>query len=209
MASLYNEQFLPAELQSQIGALRAAGVPDDLLSAHITTILEQMEAKTTRVQLDVWRIEESLGERVEKALQKNEADLRSQLGETNGMLSDLLSGQRTQEAATLQLRAEFQQIGEHITDNRQRIEALEVTVAGHDAAKDRSIEDRRLLRQDMDASIAHRAHLQRTLDTELPAIKLAIAAQDKRHAAQIAELTEAVARIEALLELAGDHEAGR
>lgn len=129
MAQLYNEQFLPAELQAQIGALRAAGVADRLIAPMITTILAQMEAKTTKVQLDVWRIEESLGERMERASNKIESDLRTQLGETNGMLSELLSGQQKQEAATGALRAEFQVFGETVSERltgvEQRMDASE------------------------------------------------------------------------------------
>lgn len=197
MSQLYNEQFLPAELQAQIGALRAAGVPDSLLSSHIETILAQMEAKTTRVQLDVWKIEESLGERVERAIAKQDADLRTQLGATNQISVDILAAVREQGAALATARAEFHHgmgaIGERVTDNTLRIEAIEQKVTEHDHSRDRSIEERQLLRQDMDESKAHRVRLQSGQETMQQ---------------QLIELAEAVQRIEALLEPAGTHEAG-
>lgn len=210
MTPLYNEQFLPAELQTQIGALRAAGVPDALLASHIETILAQMEAKTTKVQLDVWRIEESLGERVEKAITKQDADLRTQLGETNGILSELLGGQREQGAAMESLRTEFHHglaaIGERVSDIEGRTMQLEQTVAAHAQSRDQSIEDRRMLRKDMDESKQHRARIQHTLDTELPAISEAIRAQDMRHSAQISAIVQRLLEIERLLEPAGNHD---
>lgn len=139
---IHNEQFLPAELQAQIGDMRAAGVADSLLGPLITALLAQLEAKTTKVQLDVWRIEESLGERMERAVAKQDADLRSQLGETNGMLSELLRGQQTQGAATEQLRAEFQQVGERLSEIEGWQPQVEAELASFRESRDQSREQR-------------------------------------------------------------------
>lgn len=142
------------------------------------------------------------------ALGRAELGLKDQLQElievskdTHLLVQTVHGAQSEQGAVVVALRAEFhggmQQVGERLTDLEGRTGTLERTVAAHDESRDRSIEERRLLRADMDASKTHRAQIQRTLDAELPAIKR-----------ELSDLAEAVHRIETLLEVAGEHEAG-
>jgi hypothetical protein len=132
------------------------------------------------------------------ALGRAELNLKDQLSELievvkedHILIQDIHTGQADQGAAVTALRAEFrdgmQLVGERLTDVEGRATVLETTVAAHDRSRDQSIEERRLLRRDMDESKAHRAKLQATLD----------------------QIDKRLAEIERLLELAGDHhEAG-
>jgi hypothetical protein len=116
--------------------------------------------------------------------------------------------QSEQGAAVVALRAEFLTFGETVSSRMLDIEAhavaLEARVTAHDQSRDQSIEDRRLLRQDMNESQAHRARIQSRLDTELPAISAAIRAQDERHGKQLDAFGQRLASIERLLEVAGE-----
>ena len=113
---LHNFSILPIELQASVVDLRAAGVPEHTIDILIGRMFTALEAKSNKIQTDVWRIEESLGEKVEKIGDKLQGDLRTALGETNGMLSDIHTAVQGQEAAVLGLRAEFQSVGERLSD---------------------------------------------------------------------------------------------
>ncbi len=122
------------------------------------------------------------------ALGRAELNMKDQISElievskeTHLLVQGVHTAQAEQGAVVFELRAGFQSVGERITDNTLRIADLEKKTAEHDRTRDQSIEDRRLLRQDMDESKAHRTRIQRTLD----------------------ELNEAIARIE--LQLSEHH----
>lgn len=211
----YAFPFLPLEVQASIKEMAALGIPESAIDLLIARTAKAIEDKTTTLQMDVVRIEGSIERRVDLIGEKLASDLRTVLGETNGMLVDIRTAQQTQEAAVTGLRAEFhdgmQAIGERVTDNTARIGDLEQKVAEHDQSRDQSIEDRRLLRQDMDESKAHRARIQETLDTALPAISDGMREMNERHGGQLQKLTEEFAAMrQQLLELAGNgtHEAG-
>lgn len=131
------------------------------------------------------------------ALGRAELNLKDQLSELIEVSKETQMLIQGQGAAITGLRAEFhdgmQAFGERLNDVETRTDALERTVAGHSQSRDQSIQDRRLLRQDMDASKQHRAQIQARLDSELPDIKR-----------RLADLGDAVQRIEQLLEPAGD-----
>lgn len=153
------------------------------------------------------------------ALGRAELDLGDKLTEmielgkeTHMLIQSVHHAQAEQGAAVTGLRAEFHdgmlQVGERLTDVEGRTMQLEINVAAHDTSRDVSIEERRLLRQDMNESKRHRATMQATLDTALPAIEAAIRDLDTRHGGQIGILTAQLHAIQHLLEIADQHEAG-
>jgi len=122
------------------------------------------------------------------ALGRAELNLKEQLAELIEVSKDTHLLVQGQGAAVVELRAEFHQgmraVGERLTSVEADTEALKRTVAGHDQSRDRSIEDRRILRREMDESKAHRAQIQVTLN----------------------QIDTRLAAIEQLLEVAGDHD---
>jgi hypothetical protein len=153
------------------------------------------------------------------ALGRAELDLGDKLAElievvkdTHMTVQSVHTAQGEQGAAVGALRAEFhdgmQAVGERLSEVEGRTMALGEKVAEHDRSRDRSLEDRRLLREDMNESKEHRAKIQTTLDTELPAIRAAIQDLNTRHGGQIASLATQLQEIQRLLEIAGQHEAG-
>lgn len=90
--------------------------------------------------------------------------MAEQLGATNDMLGELLAGQRRQEAALHAARAEFQALGERLSE-------VESKVAEHDHSRDASIAERRELRvaleqlnRRMDESADDRAEIHSQLE---------------------------------------------
>lgn len=156
------------------------------------------------------------------ALGRAELNLKDQMSELIEVtkeihinVQDVQATQTEQGAVVFALRAEFQQVGERLNDVEGRTAQLEATVAEHSQSRDRSIEDRGLLRQDMDESKAHRARLQtgqeamnQRLDTALPAIEAAIRDLNIRHGGQITHLAGQLQEIQRLLEIAGNHDDG-
>lgn len=144
------------------------------------------------------------------ALGRAELNLKDQLVELIEVSKDTHLLVQGQGAAVDGLRAEFhnsmQQVGERVSDNTLRIADLEQKVAEHDQSRDQSIEDRRLLRQDMTESQAHRTRIQHTLDVELPRISAAIRDLNERHGGQITAMAAQLREIQQLLEIAGNHD---
>lgn len=190
---MYNFEYLPVEVQAQIKALQTAGASERMLESLIDSILRASEAKTTSLQLELEKIHNSINRQVNAIGDKLTADNTAHHGASNQMLIDIRSIVQNQGAAVDALRAEFQQTGERLSGIEFRTVALEATAIAHDRSRDQSIDERRLLRQDMDASKAHRAQLQETLDTELPDIQR-----------QLTELAGALRRVEEMLEFARD-----
>jgi hypothetical protein len=118
----YAFSFLPLEVQTSIKELAALGTPESAIDLLIERTSKALEAKTTSLQLDIVRIEESLNTRVERIGEKLQADLRTQHGETNAMLLDVRNAQIAQEAAAHQLRADFQAFGETVSDRLTGVE---------------------------------------------------------------------------------------
>jgi len=119
---MHNLQFLPVEVQTSIAELRALNVPESALALLVERITRASEAKTNSLQMDVIRIEESIGKRVDRIGEKLRADLRTQHGETNGMLIDIRSSTQQQEAAVEALRADFQSFGEAVSERLTGVE---------------------------------------------------------------------------------------
>lgn len=179
-------QFLPTEVQASLHDLLESGVDQDKVALLVDRLLHASEAKTTDLQMSIVRIEEALNTRVDRIGDRLAGDMQTRLGASNQMLIDIHQLVQGQEATVTGLWAEFQAVGERVSDNVMRIEQLERKVKEHDHSRDTSIQERQMLRQDMDESKAHRTRIQAVLD----------------------DLTEAVQRIEQLLEVAGNHEAG-
>lgn len=195
-------QYLPVELQATLVDMRAAGTSDDRLNRLILLILADREAKVTGLQMELVKIHDSINTQIGRNYDKLRDDLRTQNGATNQMIVDTLGIVQRLEAATGGLRAEFHnglaQVGERLNENDLWRAEVDQERASFRQSRDASIADRRRHDHDMAESKEHRAHIQQTLDTELPAIK-----------EQIGALAEAVQRIEAALALNGQHtEAG-
>lgn len=129
MASHYLN-FLPLEIQTSIAELRSLGTPDRMLDLLIERIFKAGETKTTSLQMDIVRIEDSINARLERIGVKLGADLQSQLGATNDMLVDIRTSVQNHEAATHQLRAEFQTFGESVSGRVDDLEGWRATVDG-------------------------------------------------------------------------------
>lgn len=194
----YAFPFLPIELQTSINEMIALGVPQSAVDLLVERASKAIEAKTISAQRDVIEIEAASNTRVDQISARLEERLRTIMGDTNGMLADTHTIVQNTEAAVTGLRAEFHDglsaIGERVTDNTARIEDLERKVGEHDQSRDQSIEERKLLREDMNESKAHRGRIQERLDTDLPAIFK-----------QLGDLSLAVERMEQALALAGNH----
>lgn len=107
---LHNFSILPIELQASVVELRAAGVPESAIDTLVTRMLAALEVKTNKVQADVWRIEASLGEKLEQIGNKLESDLQTQHGETNGMLVELRSAQQRAHPQIMEARQDVADI---------------------------------------------------------------------------------------------------
>lgn len=151
------------------------------------------------------------------ALGRAELNIKDQLIElievskdTHLLVQGVQTTQSSQEAAAGALWAAFQSFSESLTQWREEIEAwrgmVDGTLESFSQSRAQSIEERKLLREDMDESKTHRARMQHTLDTALPAITQAITALDTRHGSQIKALTAQLEEIQRLLEIAGQHE---
>jgi hypothetical protein len=162
----HNLQFLPLEIQTSIAELRALGTPDHALGLLVDRILKASEAKTTSLQMDIVRIEDAITLRLDRLGEKIVADMHTQHGATNSMLLDVRALAQNQEAATIQLRAEFQAFGEsvsgHIADVRDRQTELEQRV---DAQYQESRRDRTDLRAQSEQTQSAVGDLRARLDT--------------------------------------------
>lgn len=188
---IHNLTLLPIELQASIADLQQSGIPEAALVVMVERMLNALEAKTTKVQLDVWQIETNLGARIDKIGGKLEADLRTQHGATNGMLVDLRTLVQDQGAAVMALRAEFQSAGEVLSE---RIGGLEERMAASEA-------DRKDIRAE---GQRERSALQVQFNRLEASVNAALdRAMDP---GRVAELVAMIERHEQLL--SGKHEAG-
>jgi hypothetical protein len=83
--------LLPVELQASVVELRQAHVSEDAIDTLIARTLQALGVKSNKVQVEVWQMEERLGQQLTQIGDKLQADLQAQHGETNGMLVDLRS----------------------------------------------------------------------------------------------------------------------
>jgi len=120
---MHNLQFLPVEVQTSIAELRTFAVPDETIARLVDRILKASEAKVTSLQMDITRIEESLERRVDLIGQKLQADLRTQHGETNGMLIEVRGAQLLAHPQITELRDAFVHSSEFAAAERARLEA--------------------------------------------------------------------------------------
>lgn len=183
--------LLPIELQASVAELRAAQVPEAAIDSLIARTLTALGAKTNQVQLDVWAIEQRLGSQLEQIGLKLQADLHSQHGATNVMLADL-------NTAWLNARPMIEEAGRGIAELKKQLQELgqwrsriESAIVSLSAFREESTADRQQIRD-------------------------AVTDQDQRHGRQIADLIREIrefnlrlSEIERLLEVAGNHEAGR
>jgi hypothetical protein len=207
---------LPATSAELSEALRTAAQFADSDAARLE-YTNAADALDRAVQYTRQHGDEPTRDALAYALGRAELNLKDQMHElidvskdTHIIVQDVQAAQREQGAAVVALRAEFLTYGEQLSERLHDIEAnaaaLEARVTAHDQSRDQSIEDRKLLRQDMNESKAHRARIQERLDTDLPAIGAAIRAQDERHGRQIDGFDRRLANIERLLEVAGEHD---
>lgn len=125
-------------------------------------------------------------------VEEHEAGLRGQYARSVGnqeMIIDHLTRQEGRDTQILTALTNFQagldRLGEDVTGIKQameerflaletRMERAERKLASHDESRDASIDERRLLRQDMDASKAHRVALQEgqdRIETDVSALR--------------------------------------
>lgn len=183
-------ELLPIELQASVVELRAAHVAETTIDTLITRTMTALGVKSNKVQVEVWKMEERLGAQLEQIGNKLQADLRTQNGETNGMLADL-------NLAWTNARPLIEEAGRGIADLKKQWSELEqwrsrieATLVSFSEFRTESTDDRKGLRD-------------------------AVAQQDTRHERQIDDLieqfrvfSERLSAIEQLLEIAGSHEAG-
>src|SRR5258707_13530944 len=86
--------LLPIELQASVVELRAAQVPESAIETLIARTLQALGVKSNKVQIEVWQMEERLGNQLAQIGDKLQADLQTQHGATNDMLLELRQAQR-------------------------------------------------------------------------------------------------------------------
>lgn len=133
-------QYLPIELQASIADLQAAGASDDHLNQLIARMLAASEAKTTDLQLGLGRIHDSIKQQIKRLGDALRGDLRTERGETNGMLVDLRQAIEEAGRGIADLKKQWQELGEW----RSRVEAA---LLGISEFRDESTKDRRDLRE--------------------------------------------------------------
>ena len=200
---LFRPRHKPRSTREMIRVLRAAAQFSDQFDQR-TEYEQAADALERVIEASERHSDAPTRDAFAYALGRAELDLGDKLTElievvkdTHVNVQDVQSTVREQGAVVVELRAEFhdgvQALGERVSNNEGRIEGLETRagqleqkVAAHDDSRDQSIQERKMLREDMDESKAHRARIQTQLDG----------------------LTNAVQRIEQLLEVANDqHEA--
>lgn len=182
---LHNFSLLPIELQASVTDLRAAGIAESTIDTLVGRMLAAIEFQTNRAQIEVFGIEEKIIGRLETIGGKLAADLRTQHGETNGMLIELRGALMAQGAAAAELRAEFQ--------------AFDASLSGWRAG----LEQWRGL---VDATLASFADSRDESKAERRQIQDRITALDTRHGVQWTSIDSRLAEIERLLEIAGQHD---
>lgn len=176
--------LLPIELQSSIVELRAASVDEAVIEQLIERTLSALVVKSNRVQVEVWQIEERLGTQLEQIGLKVQADLQTQHGATNGMLIELRAAQLE---AHPQIREARQDVAElkkswlELAAWRSRVEA---TLTSYAESRDQSKIER----------------------AELKALSTADRDESR---VEIRKIATRLTEIERLLQIAGEHEAGK
>lgn len=203
LARLFRPRQKPRSTREMIRVLRAAAQFSDDTAQRIE--YDQAADALDRVLTAAERHSDApTRDAFSYALGRAELDLGDKLGELieinkedHILIQGLHAAQVEQGAAASQLWAAFQSFAESLTQWREQIEhwrgQVDATLASFRESRDRSIEERHLLRDDMDESKAHRARLQ---------------SGQEAMQRQLIDLAEAVQRIEQLLEPAGTHEAG-
>ena len=137
--SLDDLNLLPITLQAQIATLRHAGVSDPMLAALIDAMLAASEAKTTSLQMDIARIEESISRRLDRLGDKLQADVRTQHGVTNEMLLELRMTQMEAQAGIVAIKKSWDnldswrgQVDQWRSSLDNRMEEMSGAVADHD-----------------------------------------------------------------------------
>lgn len=189
----YAFSFLPLEVQASLKELLALGVPESAVDLLTDRVFKGIEAKTVSLQQDIERIEMAIDRRIDDIAERlaNRLDdrLRTQNGDTNGMIVDIHTMVQTQEAATKALQAEFHTFGESVNDQLlgfgQRMDASENDRHALHEQNDRLEQKFDLLERDM------RTALDRALEPD-----------------RVAELVAMIERHERILNSAGAHEAG-
>lgn len=183
--------LLPIDLQALIVDLRAAATPEPLIDALIERTLHALGAKSNKIQVEVWQMETRLGAQLTQIGDKLQLDLQTQHGATNAMLADLntawlIAGPLIEEAG--RGIAELKKQWSELSDWRSRVEAALLAIAEF---RSESTSDRQQIRGSIvDLDTRH--------DGQIRVLIAQLASFDKRLLA-----------IEQLLEIAGQHEAGR
>ena len=167
----YAFPFLPLEVQTSIKEMLALGMPEFAVDLLIDRTAKALEAKTTSLQVSIERIETSLETRVDKIGEKLVADLRTQHGETNGMLVDVRSAQQEAGRGIADIKKAWEQMDiwrGQVDIWRGTLDARMEGLAGDVDALTQEIHSRRPFFDEMLKEIANIKHenLQDELDRE-------------------------------------------
>jgi hypothetical protein len=138
--------LLPVELQASVVELRQAHVSEDAIDTLIARTLQALGVKSNKVQVEVWQMEERLGQQLTQIGDKLQADLQAQHGETNGMLVELRAGVQEAGRGIADIKKQWRELSQW----RSRIEA---SLLGFAEFREESTNDRSQIRhaiQEMD-----------------------------------------------------------
>jgi hypothetical protein len=132
----HNTQFLPLDIRTSIAELRALHVPEAAIDLLSFRILKALEAKTTSLQMDIARIEESINTRLGRNEASLIADLRDRHHETTTMIRSLQTEFDRRGPLIDQILAQIAAINDEIAtieheviqDELQRDERIRLTV---------------------------------------------------------------------------------
>lgn len=128
--------LLPIELQASVVELRLANVPEDAIDTLIARTLSALGVKSNKVQVEVWQMEERLGQQLTRIGDKLQVDLQTQHGATNIMLIELRGDVQEAGRGIADIKKQWRELNQW----RSRIEASLLTFAEfrEESTKDRS-----------------------------------------------------------------------
>lgn len=174
---------LPTELQASVLELRASGVGADFINEFTDRMLHALGVKSNKVQVEVWEMEERLGQQLTRIGDKLQIDLQTQHGATNSMLVELRQAQQMAHPKIGEALAGIADIKKNWSELVQWRSRIEAALAGLSEFRAQSTGDRLAIRDALN-----------DLNT--------------RHGGQIQGIIDRLTAIEQLLEIAGNHEAG-
>lgn len=203
--------LLPTELQASVVELRQAGVSAPTIDAMIDRMLAAITAKANRVQVEVWEIESHLGDQLTKIGLKLDNDLQSRFGTTNGMVVDLREDIRKLSPQIEEARLGIAEVKKNWGELDQWRGRIEAALASFAESRDESKLERTQIRDEIQEMNARHGEqlgglLARMNKSESDRRELH--QQFDEIGQQFVQIGQRLRAIEALLEVAGDHEAG-